>query len=90
MSCAARLPYHVRERSLKGTLFLSLVLLLLRLYACDLLADFNKFLKRYPFFRSTEEERELLFGDSGRTGIPLVRPTARTAQRLAELEAALV
>jgi hypothetical protein len=60
------------------------------LYACDLLADFNKFLKRYPFFRSTEEERELLFGDSGRTGIPLVRPTARTAQRLAELEAALV
>ena len=57
------------------------------LYACDLMADFDKFLKRYPFFRSTEEERELLFGERGRTGIPLVRPTARTAQRLAELEA---
>lgn len=60
------------------------------LYACDLLADFGTFLKRYPFFRSTEEEREHLFGDGGRTGIPLVRPTARTAQRLAELDPALV
>ena len=56
------------------------------LYMCDLLSDWEKFLRRYPFFRSTEEEREALFGAEGRTGIDRIRPTARIAQRLAELD----
>ncbi len=56
------------------------------LYACDLLSDWDRFLMRYPFFRSTEEERERLFDLPGRTSVGIVRPTARVAQRLAELE----
>jgi hypothetical protein len=56
------------------------------LYMCDLLADWEAFLRRYPFFRSTQDEREALFGPEGRTGLDRVRPTARIAQRLAELD----
>lgn len=58
------------------------------LYACDLLSDWDRFLRRYPFFRSTEEERESLLGPEGHSEILRVKPTARVAQRLAELELA--
>jgi hypothetical protein len=60
------------------------------LYACDLLSDFDRLLGRYPFFRSTKEERESLFGRAARTNLSLVRPSARLAHRLAELEPAVV
>jgi hypothetical protein len=55
------------------------------LYACDLLKDWEKFLGRYPFFRSTQEERETLFERRGAARMPRVKPTARVAQRIAEL-----
>jgi hypothetical protein len=42
-------------------------------------------LRRYPFFRSTADERRRLFGPIGRSKLPTVRPTARVAQRLAQL-----
>lgn len=56
------------------------------LLASDVPVVYPGMLRRYPFFRSTEEEREALFGPQGRTGIDRVRPTARVAQRLAELD----
>ena len=56
------------------------------LYACDLLSIEDDLFRRYPFFRSTAEERELLFGGQG-TAVPAVRPSVRQAQRLAELSA---
>ena len=59
------------------------------LLACDIPAMYQDLLRRYPFFRSTQEEREKLFGPEGQASIPKVRPTARTAQRLAELNPAL-
>jgi hypothetical protein len=55
------------------------------LYACDISQMYADLLRRYPFFRSTEEERRDLFGDTGRTG--LIRPTARQAQRIEEARA---
>lgn len=42
-------------------------------------------LRRYPFFYSTEEERQSLF-NTGSTGISAVAPTARLAHRLAQLD----
>jgi hypothetical protein len=59
------------------------------LYACDVPVIYPGMLRRYPFFRSTEEEREALFGPQGRTGLDRVRPSARVAQRLAELDQVL-
>ena len=56
------------------------------LYACDLLSFYDDLLRRYPFFRSTAEERDALFGPEGRSRISVVRPSVRLAQRLAELE----
>lgn len=50
------------------------------LYVCDLLSDWEGFLKRYPFFRSTPEERQRLFGSTGRTHLSLVKSSARQAQ----------
>ena len=41
------------------------------LYACEIPVMYEDMLRRYPFFRSTAEEREALFGPPGRT--PLVR-----------------
>jgi hypothetical protein len=55
------------------------------LYACDLLSIENELFRRYPFFQSTAEERELMFGDAPQ-GVPMVRPSARQAQRLAEIQ----
>jgi hypothetical protein len=57
------------------------------LYACDLLPFYDDLLRRYPFFRSTAEERAALFGPAGRTKVSVVRPSVRLAQRLAELKA---
>jgi hypothetical protein len=57
------------------------------LYACDLLPFYGDLLRRYPFFSSTAEERAALFGPKGRSGISVVRPTVRLAQRLAQLQA---
>jgi len=53
------------------------------LYACDLLSIEADLFRRYPFFRSTSEERHQLFETEEPVGI--VQPTARLAQRLAEL-----
>ena len=50
------------------------------LYMCDLLSDWDGFLKRYPFFRSTPEERQRLFGVTGRSHLTLVKPSVRQAQ----------
>jgi hypothetical protein len=60
------------------------------LYACDLLPMWDDLLRRYPFFDSTPEERQDMFGPLGRTGLSVVHPTARVAQRIAELEEAAV
>ena len=57
------------------------------LYATYLPVTLPRMLQRYPFFESTEEEREALFGD-----LPaqhsIVAPTARVAQRLKVYETA--
>jgi hypothetical protein len=50
------------------------------LYMCDLLSDWDGFLKRYPFFRSTPEERQRLFGATGRSHLTLIKPSVRQAQ----------
>jgi hypothetical protein len=48
------------------------------LYACEIPVMYEDLLRRYPFFRSTPEERMALFGrPSGRA--PLVRSSARDA-----------
>jgi hypothetical protein len=60
------------------------------LYACDLIPIYDDLLRRYPFFASTAEEREAMFGAAGRTKVSVVRPSVRLAQRLVELEAAAV
>lgn len=57
------------------------------LYACDLIPIYDDLLRRYPFFASTREEREAMFGAPGRTPVGIIRPTARVAARIAELEA---
>ena len=53
------------------------------LYACDIPVIYGDLLRRYPFFRSTEEERHAMFDRDA--NVKLVRPTARRAQRLSEL-----
>jgi hypothetical protein len=60
------------------------------LYACDIPVIYDDLLRRYPFFRSTEEERERMFGPLGRSSLEGVRPSARQAQRLAERDSAVV
>jgi hypothetical protein len=59
------------------------------LLACEIPVMYQDMLRRYPFFRSTADERQRLFGPVGRTGVSMVRPTARVAQRIAELEDAV-
>ena len=58
------------------------------LFACDLIPIYDDLLRRYPFFYSTAEERQKLFGPIGRGGISVVRPSARVAERIAALEVA--
>lgn len=55
------------------------------LYGCEIAAMYTDLLRRYPFFRSTAEERQALFAGEGRAG--LIRPTVRQAQRLETLDA---
>jgi len=57
------------------------------MYVCDLLSDWGNFTRRYPFFRSTEEERQRLFGAPGRASLSLIKPSAREAQNEAEVPA---
>jgi hypothetical protein len=52
------------------------------LYACEIPVMYDDMLRRYPFFRSTLEERNALFGPAGRA--PLVAPSARQAQMWGE------
>lgn len=59
------------------------------LYACDLLSDFEGFLKRYPFFRSTTDERQRLFGVTGRAQLHMIKSSARQAQPALEEQTAL-
>ena len=58
------------------------------LYACDLIPIYDDLLRRYPFFRSTADERQRMFGPAGRSDISVIRPSARLAARIAELEPA--
>ena len=57
------------------------------LYACDLIPIYDDLLRRYPFFASTHEEREALFGPVNKA-VPAIRPSARWAWRVAELATA--
>jgi hypothetical protein len=54
------------------------------LYACDLLSIEDDLFRRYPFFRSTAEERSLMF-DHNRN-VKVIQPSVRAAQRLAQLD----
>lgn len=53
------------------------------LYACEIAVMYDDLLRRYPFFRSTADEREILFDKN--QSVKVVHPTARLAQHLAEL-----
>lgn len=53
------------------------------LYAAHIPVIYEGLLKRYPFFRSTAEEREKLFGPASRPEARVV-PSARLAQVLGE------
>lgn len=55
------------------------------LMACDIDVMYEDLLRRYPFFRSTPDERELLFGAAGRSPLSLIKPSARQAQSEAEV-----
>ncbi|QQR39166.1 N-acyl amino acid synthase FeeM domain-containing protein [Devosia rhizoryzae] len=56
------------------------------LYAADVPTIRNRVAERFPFFMSTPEEREALFGDD--PDLRAVAPSARQAQRLELLERA--
>lgn len=57
----------------------------MQLYAAEVPTIRNMVANRYPFFMSTPEEREALFG-RGQTDVPAIAPSARLAQRLEQLE----
>lgn len=59
----------------------------MQLYAAEVPVIRDMVARRYPFFMSTPEERQALFG-TGQPNIPAIAPTARLAQRLEELEKA--
>jgi hypothetical protein len=50
------------------------------LMACDIPVMYQDMLRRYPFFRSTPEERKGLFGTAGRAPLSLIKASARDAQ----------
>jgi hypothetical protein len=58
----------------------------MRLYVADVPIIRDTLMRRFPFFLSTHEEQEALFGED--RAIPAVAPSARQAQRLEELLAA--
>lgn len=53
----------------------------MQLYAAEVPTIRDMVARRYPFFMSTPEEREALFGQN-QPDIPAIAPTARLAQRL--------
>jgi len=54
------------------------------LYACDLLSIEKDLFRRYPFFRSTAEERKMMFDRN--ESVKAIRPSVRLAQRLADID----
>lgn len=56
------------------------------LYASYIPVMLPRVIQRYPFFDSTEEERQALFETRPAASQRIVRPTARIAQRLRHLE----
>ncbi|RYE88763.1 MAG: hypothetical protein EOP19_00305 [Hyphomicrobiales bacterium] len=54
------------------------------LMACDIPVMYEDMLRRYPFFRSTPDERQHLFGKHGRAPLSLIKSSARQAQPDAE------
>jgi hypothetical protein len=50
------------------------------LMACDIPVMYQDMLRRYPFFRSTPEERQRLFSAPGRSKLSLIKASAREAQ----------
>lgn len=56
------------------------------LYATYLPVTLPRIVSRYPFFLSTAEERAALFESPAAMGQRIVRPTARIAQRMRQLE----
>jgi hypothetical protein len=58
------------------------------LLASDIPNGYEQLLKRYPFFMSTEDEREKMFGPNS-SATKAIQPSARLAQRLAELDVAV-
>jgi hypothetical protein len=58
------------------------------LLACDIPVMYQDMLRRYPFFRSTGDERQRLFAPEG-DNLTAIAPTARMAYQLAELSAPL-
>jgi hypothetical protein len=61
----------------------------MELWACDVPAVYPGLMLRYPFFDSTPEERERMFGLAGGATPLRIRPTARSAPGAAELRHAL-
>lgn len=56
------------------------------LMACDIPVMYQDMLRRYPFFRSTEEERHRLFAPES-SNLAAIAPTARLANQLADFAA---
>jgi hypothetical protein len=54
------------------------------MYAAEVPTIRDTVYKRYPFFMSTEDERQKMFGSES-FAVKSIQPTARLAQRLAEL-----
>lgn len=54
------------------------------LYACDLLPMEGDLFRRYPFFRSTPEERDMMFERN--ENVKVIQPSVRLAQRLGQLK----
>jgi hypothetical protein len=58
------------------------------LYGARVPVIYDRIMDRFPFFMSTQQEREVLFGATGRS-VPAIGPTARQAHQqrvLAETE----
>jgi hypothetical protein len=74
-----------RSRQLSGPRYYHGLSFPMVLYACDLLSIEDDLFRRYPFFRSTAEERSLMF-DHNRN-VKVIQPSVRAAQRLSQLDA---
>lgn len=63
-----------RSQQLAGPRFYHGLTFPMVLYACEIPVMYENMLQRYPFFRSTPEERDALFGPLGRA--PLMQPSS--------------